>query len=59
MTTQTDKKSRYNAIFNIIAGILFFAAAFNLLGGRGGIDWFELLAGVVFILGGIYGLMRR
>lgn len=53
---QSSKKQKTNAIFNIIAGILFFVAAFNLLTGQGGVDWMWLIVGVLFVTGGIWGL---
>lgn len=56
---QPDNKKKTNAIFNIVAGILFFIAAFNLLTGQGGFDWLSLAAGILFVVGGIWGLMRQ
>lgn len=56
---QPDNKQKTNAVFNIVAGILFFIAAFNLLTGQGGFDWLSLVAGILFVAGGIWGLMRQ
>ncbi len=56
---QPDNKQKTNAVFNIVAGILFFIAAFNLLAGQGGFDWLSLVAGILFVAGGIWGLMRQ
>jgi hypothetical protein len=41
---------------NIVAGLLFFAAAFNLLTGQKGVDWMWLLVGILFVAGGLWGL---
>lgn len=56
---QPDNKKKINAVFNIVAGILFFIAAFNLLTGQSGFDWLSLVAGILFVVGGIWGLMRQ
>ena len=57
-TQQPNYKQRISAILNIIAGILFLAAAFHLLTGQGGIDWLSLIAGVIFVAGGLWGLWK-
>lgn len=56
---QPDNKKKTNAVFNIVAGILFFIAAFNLLTGQGGFDWLSLVAGILFMVAGVWGLMRQ
>ena len=57
MTSPRPKnKQRINAIFNIVAGLFFFAAAFNLLTGQHEVNWMWLLVGIVFVVGGIWGL---
>ncbi|MCC7355877.1 MAG: hypothetical protein IT330_19225 [Anaerolineae bacterium] len=53
---QPINKQKANAIINIVAGLLFFVAAFNLLTGQGGVDWMWLIVGVLFVAGGIWGL---
>jgi len=53
---QPGSKPKANAIFNIIAGILFFVAGFNILTGEVGVNWMWLIVGVLFIVGGIWGL---
>ena len=55
---QPSHKQRISAILNIIAGILFLAAALHLLTGQRGMDWMSLLAGVFFVAGGLWGLWR-
>lgn len=46
-------RQRINAIFNIVAGILFFAAAFNVLAGLHRVDWIWLVVGILFVVGGL------
>lgn len=53
---QPGNKHKTNAIFNIVAGLLFFVAAFNLLTGPDGVNWMWLIVGVLFVAGGIWGL---
>ena len=55
---QSNNKQRTKAIFNIIAGFLFFVAAFNLFTGQSGVNWMWLLVGVLFVVGGIWGLRK-
>jgi len=55
---QPNHKQRISAILNIIAGILFFAAAFHLLTGQSGMNWMSLIAGVFFVVGGLWGLWK-
>ncbi len=59
MTSQRpNRKQKTNALFNIIAGILFLGTAFNVMTGEGGIHWGWLLVGIVFVAGGIWGLQN-
>jgi hypothetical protein len=56
MSQQPKNRQRTNAILNIVAGLLFFAAAFYLLTGQKGVDWMWLLVGILFVAGGQWGL---
>jgi hypothetical protein len=51
-------KARTSAILNLVAGLLFIVAAFNLLTGDPIIKWMYVFIGVVFIIGGVWGLWR-
>jgi hypothetical protein len=55
---QPGNKIRINAVLNIIAGVLFLGAAFNVITGQAGINWMALIASVICLAGGIWGLMR-
>ncbi len=57
-TRDTDNKLRTSAILNIVAGLLFFVAAFNLLTGDPGVNWMYLVVGAIFVGGGIWGMVR-
>jgi hypothetical protein len=52
------RPTNIHALFNIIAGLLFVAAAFHLLTGESGVDWMWLLVGILFLVGGAWGLRR-
>jgi predicted branched-subunit amino acid permease len=59
MTSQPPKsKININAMLNIVAGLLFLGAAFNVITGQAGINWLALIASVICLAGGIWGLMR-
>jgi predicted branched-subunit amino acid permease len=59
MSTQQPKsKININAMLNIVAGLLFLGAAFNVITGQEGINWMALIASVICLAGGIWGLMR-
>ncbi len=54
----THNKLRTSAILNIVAGALFFVAAFNILTGDPGINWMYMIVGAVFVGGGLWGLRQ-
>jgi|WetSurMetagenome_2_1015567.scaffolds.fasta_scaffold630655_1 hypothetical protein len=55
---EKQHKVRTSAILNLVAGLLFIVAAFNLLTGEAGINWMYVFVGVVFIVGGVWGLWK-
>ncbi len=55
---EKEHRLRTSAILNIIAGVLFFVAAFNPLTGESGINWIYIFVGAIFIGGGIWGLRK-
>lgn len=55
---EKQHKVRTSAILNLVAGLLFIVAAFNLLTGDPIIKWMYVFIGVVFIIGGVWGLWR-
>jgi hypothetical protein len=59
MDSQHDsRKHKINAVFNLVASLLFLVAGFNLLGGGGRIDWPWIVVAVLFFAGGLWGLVR-
>jgi hypothetical protein len=59
MSTEPARRStNIHALFNLLAGLLFVAAAFHLLTGERGVDWMWLVVGVLFLAGGVWGLRR-
>jgi predicted branched-subunit amino acid permease len=55
---QPQNKIRINAMLNIVAGVLFLGAAFNVITGQDGINWLALIASVICLAGGVWGLRR-
>ncbi len=51
-------KRRISAIVNILAGVFALGAGFNILGATPGSSWVWLILGVLFILTGVWGLIR-
>ena len=51
-------KQRITAILNIIAGILFLVASFNLFGATPGPGWIWLVFAALFVIMGVWGLRR-
>jgi hypothetical protein len=45
-------------MLNIVAGVLFLGAAFNVITGQDGINWLALIASVICLAGGVWGLRR-
>ncbi len=56
---EREHRLRTSAILNIVAGLLFLVAAFNILTGDPGINWMYIIVGVIFIGGGIWGLRKE
>ena len=57
-TPDPSRKQQTGAVLNIVAGLLFLAAGFNLLGGGGTIDWLSLVLAGLFLAAGVWGLVR-
>jgi hypothetical protein len=55
---KSERRSRTSAIFNLVAGLLFLVAAFNILTGDPGINWMYIIVGVLFIIAGFWGLRK-
>ena len=55
---QPGNKIKINAILNIVAGLLFLGATFNVITGQDGINWLALIASVICLAGGVWGLRR-
>jgi hypothetical protein len=53
-----SRKQKIASILNIIAGIFFLGAGFNILGASPSPTWMWLVLAVLFILAGIWGLLR-
>lgn len=53
-----ERRSRMSAIFNLVAGLLFLVAAFNIITGEPGINWMYIIVGVLFIIAGVWGLRK-
>jgi LPXTG-motif cell wall-anchored protein len=57
-TQEKERRLRTSAIFNIVAGVLWFVAAFNPLTGESSIKWMYMILGAIFIAGGIWALRK-
>ena len=57
-TKDTDNKLRTSAILNIVAGLLWFVAAFNIFTGDPGVNWMYLVVGAIFVGGGMWVLAK-
>ena len=54
----TSPKQKVAAILNIIAGVLFLGAGFNIFGASPGPSWIWLVFAVFFVFAGVWGLFR-
>jgi hypothetical protein len=54
---QPVRKTIISAILNLVAGFLFIIAAFHIITGESGVDWMWLIVGILFIAGGIWGII--
>jgi len=50
------KKGRAAAYLNFAVSGLFFAAAFRVIGGGGGVDHLSLVTAIAFLIGGLLEL---
>ena len=51
-------KRGISAILNIIAGLVFFGAGFNILGASPAPTWIWFVFSAIFIFVGVWGLFR-
>jgi hypothetical protein len=58
---QSKPTSKFNtaSALNILAGVIFVAAAFHPLTGEAGVDYAYIFIGLVFIIVGIAGMVKK
>jgi hypothetical protein len=59
MENKPTPKFNTASALNILAGVIFVAAAFHPLTGEPGIDYALIFIGLVFIIVGIAGMVKK
>ncbi len=59
MENKPANKFNTASALNILAGVIFAAAAFHPLTGEAGVDYAYIFIGLVFIILGIAGMVKK
>lgn len=59
MKEKTDNMGKLNALFNLLAGVFFLLAAFNVITGGGAVNIAYLVLGILFLAIGLWTFVAR